>query len=184
MVDPDHPDNLARIAGLSPTGQFPALVDGDREITGSNAVIAYLDRIGDAPPLIPADREAALAARMLADVFDDYVNVPMQRIVFDAIRGADEKDPRGVADAKAMLDKSYVWLGTRIGQGCACGESFTIADCAAAPALFYADWVYSIPAGPLADYRARLLARPSVARVIDEARPYRPFFPLGAPDRD
>ena len=64
------------------------------------------------------------------------------------------------------------------------GDAFTIADCAAAPALFYADWVHPIPAGPLAAYRARLLAHPAVARTVDEARPYRDYFPLGAPDRD
>ena len=184
IVDPDHPDNMARIATLSPTGQFPAIVDGAREITQSNAVIAYLDRSGDAPPLVPTDPDAALDARMLADVFDIYVSVPMQRIVALAIRDESERDPRGVADARAMLDKSYAWLAARIGDGWAVGEAFTIADCAAAPALFYADWAHPIPAGPLSDYRARLLAHPSVARTVDEARPYRHFFPLGAPDRD
>lgn len=188
MVDPDHPENSARIADLSPTGQFPALVDGATEITESNAIIEYLDlHHGDAAPLVPADPREALAARMMADVFDDYVHQPMQRIVGDALRGDGEKDPRGVADAKSMLDRSYAWLEKRL-QGlewAACGR-FTIADCAAAPALFYADWVHRIPdtCPALAAYRARLLARPSVVRVVDEARPFRHFFPLGAPDRD
>jgi glutathione S-transferase len=184
MIGPDQPDNMARLAELSPTGQFPALTDGEVEITGSNAVIGYLDGIGDTPPLIPADRDAALRARMLADIFDDYVHVPLQRIVAECFRGDDEKDPRGVADARATLDKSYAWLARRTGQGWAVGDAFTLADCAAAPALFYADWVHPIPPGPLADYRARLLAHPPVARAVDEARPYRSFFPLGAPDRD
>jgi glutathione S-transferase len=111
----------------------------------------------------------------------------MQRIVADALRPAGERDPRGVADAHAQLEQCYAWLERRL-QGrkwAACGR-FTIADCAAAPALFYADWVHPIPAGcpGLAEYRARLLAHPSVKRVVDEARPYRSFFPLGAPDRD
>jgi glutathione S-transferase len=184
MVDPDHPENQARMVQLSPTGQVPALVDGDREITESNAVIEYLDRFCDSPPLVPANRDIALAARMLADVFDDYVATPMQRIVAEAFRGEGEKDPRGVADAAAILDRTYAWLASRIGGSWAAGEVFTLADCAAAPALFYADWVQPIPAGPLKDYRARLLAHPPVARVVDEARPYRPFFPLGAPNRD
>ncbi len=183
MVDPDHPDHTARIAQLSPTGQFPALVDGDAAVTGSNAVIAWLDRHGDAPPMVPPG-DAGLRARELAEAFDAYVAVPMQRIVAECFRGEGERDPRGVADAEATLDRSYAWFAGRIGDRWAIGEAFTIADCAAAPALFYADWVRPIPDGALAAYRARLLAHPAVARVVDEARPYRHFFPLGAPDRD
>lgn len=184
MVDPDHPDNAARMAQLSPTGQFPALVDGERSVTQSNAVIEYLDRVGNAPPMIPADADAALQVRMLADVFDDYVAGPMQQIVFESLRPEDQQDPRRVDEAKASLDKTYAWLAKRIGNGWANGAGFSLADCAAAPALFYADWVHPIPDGALKAYRARVLAHPSVARVVDEARPYRAFFPLGAPDRD
>jgi glutathione S-transferase len=184
MVDPDHPENTLRIRELSPTGQFPALVDGDRTVTQSNSVIEYLDRFGSAPTMIPSDSDASLNARMLADVFDSYIAGPMQQIVGGALRPADRQDPSRVADAKATLDKSYAWLGRHIGQGWAIGDRFTIADCAAAPALFYADWLHAIPDGKLRSYRARLLAHPSVARVVDEARPYRSFFPLGAPNRD
>lgn len=188
VVEPDQPAHQRRIAELSPTGQFPALVDGTREITQSNAVIEYLDlHHGDAPPMVPDDRDEALEARMLADVFDDYVSLPMQRVVGDALRDAAERDARGVADARTMLDRTYAWLERKLaGRRWATGERFTIADCAAAPALFYADWVHAIPEEhrELRAYRARLLARASVARVVDEARPYRSFFPLGAPDRD
>lgn len=184
IVDPDHPENSARIAELSPTGQFPALIDGDREVTQSNSVIEYLDRFGDAPTMIPGERDAELDARMLAYVFDSYVSVPVQQIVGEALRPKDRQDQSRVTEAKARMDKSYAWLARRIGPGWANGGGFSIADCAAAPALFYADWVHPIPTGALKDYRARLLERPSVARVVDEARPYRPFFPLGAPDRD
>jgi glutathione S-transferase len=187
MVDPDHPEHQARMAELSPTGQFPALLDGDRTITGSNCVVEQIDGHGDAPPMVPPDRAAAIEARMMADVFDDYVATPMQRIVTEAFRGEGEQDPRGVAEARAMLDKSYVWIARRLAdRHWAVGEAFTLADCAAAPALFYADWVHPIPEAldGLRAYRARLLARPSVARVVNEARPYRGFFPLGAPDRD
>ena len=188
MVDPQNPENQTRIAELSPTGQFPALVDGAKAVTQSNCVIEYLDLFhGDAPPMIPSDRREALEAREMADVFDDYVHAPMQRIVADALRGKDERDARGVAEARAALERGYEWLERRMQdrQWAACGR-FTIADCAAAPALFYADWTHPIPQSraALKAYRARLLARPSVARVVDEARPYRPFFPLGAPDRD
>ena len=188
MIDPDHPDNQARIGELTPTGQFPALVDGERAVIESNCVIEYLDlHHGDAPPMVPADPSEALEAREMADVFDDYIHAPMQRIVADALRGKHERDPRGVADARAMLERSYAWLERRLGdRQWAAGGRFTLADCAAAPALFYADWTHRIPARhtALTAYRARLLARPSVARVIEEARPYRAFFPLGAPDRD
>lgn len=188
MVDPDHPENLTRVAALSPTGQFPALTDDSREITESNAVVEYLDLFhGSAPPMVPADRSEALEARMLADIFDDYVHAPMQKIVGDALRSEGERDHHGVAEAHSMLDQSYAWLDERLKdkEWAAC-DRFTIADCAGAPALFYADWVHPIGNrhAALARYRARLLARASVARVVDEARPYRSFFPLGAPDRD
>jgi glutathione S-transferase len=184
MLDPDHADNQARIAALSPTGQMPGLVDGAREVTESNAIIDYLDRFGDAPPMIPKDPDAALTARMLADVFDDYVAAPMQRIVAEHFRPEGSSDPFGVDQARESLDRTYGWLNSRIPGTWAAGEAFTLADCAAAPALFYADWVQPIPEGPLKAYRARLLAHPAVARAVDEARPYRAFFPPGAPDRD
>lgn len=188
MIDPDHPEHAARIATLAPTGQFPALVDGATEVVQSNAVIEYLDlHHGKGAPLVPLDPREALAARMMAQVFDDYVHVPMQRIVGNALRPEDSRDPFGVEQAHGVIARCYAWLETRLQDGpwAACGR-FTIADCAAAPALFYGDWVHPMggrfPA--LAAYRARLLARPSIARVVDEARPYRGFFPLGAPDRD
>lgn len=188
MIDPDHPEHAARIATLAPTGQFPALVDGATEVVQSNAVIEYLDlHHGKGAPLVPLDPREALAARMMAQVFDDYVHVPMQRIVGNALRPEDSRDPFGVGEAHGVIARCYAWLEARLQDGpwAACGR-FTIADCAAAPALFYGDWVHPMggrfPA--LAAYRVRLLARPSIARVVDEARPYRGFFPLGAPDRD
>lgn len=188
IIDQDHPENAIRIAELSPTGQFPALVDGTVEITQSNAIIEYLDlHYGTVSPMVPADPREALECRMMADVFDDYVMFPMQQIVGNALRAEHEKDPRGLADAHAMLEKSYAWLNKRLeGKTWAASNRFTIADCAAAPALLYSDWVHPIPEThtALAAYRARVLARPSVARVVDEARPFRAYFPLGAPDRD
>ncbi len=187
MIDGDHPENQTKIAGLSPTGQFPVLIDRLRPIVESNAIVEYLDlHHGDAAPMVPSDAREAIEARMMADVFDDYVQTPMQKIVGDVLRPEGERDPRGVSDAHTMLDRSYAWFEDRLHSDWAAGSHFTLADCAAAPALFYADWVHPIgDAWPqLAAYRARLLARPSVARVVDEARPYRHFFPLGAPDRD
>jgi glutathione S-transferase len=92
-----------------------------------------------------------------------------------------------MAQAQAGIDRIYAWLDTELaGREWAIGADFTMADCAAAPSLFYADWASPIPErfATLKTYRARLLARPSVARAVDEARPYRAYFPLGAPDRD
>jgi glutathione S-transferase len=110
----------------------------------------------------------------------------MQVPVSDALRPSEHRDPYGVEQARGRLRRAYDWLETQLGDEWAVGAHFTLADCAAAPSLFYADWVEEIgPARPrLAAYRARLLAHPAVARAVDEARPYRPFFPLGAPDRD
>lgn len=184
MVDAEHPENLARMRELSPTGQFPALVDGARAVTQSNAVVEYLDRFGDAPKMIPDERESALTARMLACVFDSYVAEPMQAIVAESLLPAGQQDPRRVDRLRAKLEQAYAWLDARIGDHWAIGGRFSIADCAAAPALFYADWVHRIPGGALQTYRARLLAHPAITRVVDAARPYRPLFPPGAPDRD
>ena len=119
--------------------------------------------------------------------FDNYVSTPQQKIVADALRPEAARDPHGVHQARAMLDTAYAWLETKMAQRAwAAGDHFSLADCGAAPFLFYADWVQPIGAAHphVAAYRSRLLRRPSVARVVDEARPYRQLFPLGAPDRD
>jgi glutathione S-transferase len=189
MLSPDHPENNAMFAELAPVGRFPVLVDGDTVVHESSAIIEHCDLRHPGPvAMIPVAAEAAVQARMLDRLFDNYVMTPMQVPVFDAVRPADaDRDPWGVAQARDMLDKAYGWLDTLLtGRVWAIGEEFSIADCAAAPSLFYADWVRPIPErhATLRAYRARLLARPSVARCIDEARPYRAFFPLGAPDRD
>jgi glutathione S-transferase len=110
---------------------------------------------------------------------------PQGSIVFESLRPAGSRDPFGAEQSRALLDRAYAWLDQRMaGRTWASGQSFSVADCAAAPALLYADWTHPIP-GQLANvraYRARLLARPSYARILDEARPYRHFFPLGAPE--
>ena len=186
FMDVEQPENAARVSQLTPTGQFPAIIDDGVEIAGSNAVIAWLDRHGDAPPLVPEAREDRARAHMFADVFDDYIAQATNRFVGNALRPAGDRDPLALSEGAAMFERTYSWLEARIGAPWAVGERFTIADCAAAPALFYADWTYPIPDScpKLKAYRARLLARPAVARVVEEARPYRHYFPLGAPDRD
>lgn len=182
MVDGEHPDNAAAIATLSPTGQFPVLVDGGRVVVESAAIIEYLDlHHGSAPPLVPPDPREAIEARQMDGIFDDYVMAPLTRMVLNAIRDEGKRDPHSVAEAQALLDRSYAWLERWMqGREWAANGRFGLADCAAAPALFYAHWGHSIPPAHAAlhAYRARLLARPTIRRVIDEARPWRHFFPL------
>lgn len=124
---------------------------------------------------------------MLDCVSDNYVMTPMQKIVADQLRPAPDRDPHGVTEARGVPDRIYAWLHERL-DGCTwiAGDTSRLADCAAAPSLFYADWAHPVPPthADLRAYRARLLVRPSVARAVDEARPYRSYFPLGAPDRD
>jgi glutathione S-transferase len=181
-------DSFAELAKLWPLRLMPVLTDGDEVVREASIIVEHLMLRHPGPVrLIPQDPSAALKVRFLDRVFDNYVMGPMQRVVFDALRGAGERDPRGVADAKARLDQSYEWLDSELkGRTWAAGEAFTLADCAAAPSLFYADWVHPIAEkfGTVRAYRARLLKRPSFARAVEEARPYRAFFPPGAPDRD
>ena len=171
-----------------PIGQFPVLLDDDRTIAESSIIIEHLDLFPPGPVrLRPEVREAALEVRFLYRFFDHQVMTHVQRPVGEALRGADGRREEAVERAARALDTAYDWLEDKLaGRRWAAGDDFTLADCAAAPSLFYADWVH--PIGPdrswLRGYRARLLARPSFARAVAEARPYRPYFPLGAPDRD
>ena len=188
LLDRADQATMTEFAALWPLGRFPLLLDGDHPVAESTIIIEHLDLRHPGPVrLIPEDRAVALEVRFLDRFFDNYVQTPMQKIVLDAMRGEGEHDPRGVTEAHALLETAYAWLDRRIaGREWAAGPAFTLADCAAAPALFYADWAHPSPeALPSARaYRRRLNARPSFARAIEEARPYRPYFPLGAPDRD
>ena len=188
ILDPEHEENNAEFARLWPIKRFPLLVDHGQVVFEATIVIEYLQHFHPGPvKLIPGDPAQALEVRKLDRVFDNYVATPMTKPVFDTLRPEEARDAYGVTEAHAMLDTIYAWLNTQLdGREWAAGKEFSLADCAAAPALFYADWVHPMSDDypVLKDYRARLLARPSVARVVDEARPYRSFFPLGAPDRD
>ena len=188
QLDFDDTAMIEEWAALWPLRRMPVLRDGERAVMEATIIIEHLDRNHPGPVrFLPTAPDAALEVRMLDRVFDNYVMTPMQKIVFDRIRPADGRDPLGVADAEALLDRSYRWLdGHLAGREWVAGDGFSLADCAAAPALFYADWVRPIdPAfAHLRAYRARLLRRPSFARAVEEARPYRGLFPGGAPDRD
>ena len=137
--------------------------------------------------LLPHDPAAALEVRFMDRFFDTYVMTEMQKPVVEALKAEGGHKEQAMAEARRALDTAYAWLETRLaGRTWAAGEHFSMADCAAAPSLFYADWVHPIAATfpRLRDYRAQVLARPSFARAVDEGRPYRGYFPLGAPDRD
>jgi glutathione S-transferase len=183
----EEPAANAELAALWPLKRFPLIVDGDETILEATTIIEYLEiHYPGRTRLIP-DGDAGVEVRMLDRVFDNYVMTPMQKIVGNALRPETDRDAYGVLEARALLDKIYAWLDERLaGRSWACGASFTLADCAAAPSLFYADWAHEIPTSRanLRAYRARLLARPSVMRAVDEGRPYRSYFPLGAPNRD
>jgi glutathione S-transferase len=187
ILDPDHPENGADLARLWPPAKFPLLLDDGRPLMESSAIIEYLQLSYPGPVrLIPEEPAAALEVRLLDRVFDNHVMTLMQRVVGDALRPPERRDPVGVEETKAALDRIYGWLESHlVGRQWASGD-FSLADCAAAPSLFYADWVRPNDGRfpTLAAYRGRLIARPSFARAVEEARPYRSYFPLGAPDRD
>lgn len=178
----------AELESLWPIKKFPLLRDGDATIVESSIIVEYLmRRYPGTTRMIPVNDDAALTVRFMDRFFDNYVMSPMQTLVSDRMRTETERDAKGVADARKMLDVAYGWLEERIAsRAWASGGDFSLADCSAAPALFYADWVH--PVGDrfpeVIAYRGRVLARPSVARVVDEARPFRKLFPQGAPDRD
>jgi len=179
---------MRELAALWPMKRFPVLVDGDRTIFEASCIIEYLDiHHPGATKLVPVDRDLALEVRMLDRFFDNYISTPQQKFIFDRLRPEAARDAHGVAEAGRMLDTAYAWLDQRMqGREWAAGDRFSLADCGAAPFLFYADWTHPIDAGfeNVHAYRQRLLARPSFARAVDEARPYRNYFPGGAPDRD
>jgi glutathione S-transferase len=188
--DLDGADDAAmrELATLWPMKRFPLLRDGERTVLEASCIIEYLDLHHPGPVrLLPEDPREALEVRMLDRFFDNYVSTPQQKVVFDRLCPEGSRDPHGVAKARAMLDTSYAWLEQHLqGRTWAARESFSLADCGAAPFLLYADWTHPIGAQfpNVLAYRRRLLARPSFARAVDEARRFRHYFPLGAPDRD
>ena len=183
----EDPVANAELATLSPLKRFPVLVDAGRTILESSTIIEHLQLHHAGPARMIPDGDAGIEARMLDRMFDNDVMTPMQKIVHDAMRAEPDRDAYGVAQARGFLDSIYAWLDQRLaGRTWAAGEAFTLADCAAAPSLFYADWAHEISDtySNLRAYRARVLAHPHVARAVDEARPFRHYFPPGAPDRD
>jgi glutathione S-transferase len=187
MLDEDHPENFAELKRRWPFGKFPLLVDDGVTVIETTPIIDYLQAHHPGPNRWIPDGDLGLRVRFLDRFFDIYVMENMTKAGLDILRPEGSRDPYGAQQGRDNLHQAYDWLEANLGDGpWAAGEAFTLADCAAAPSLFYADWIEEIgPARPkLAAYRARLLAHPTVARAVDEGRPYRPYFPLGAPDRD
>lgn len=167
---------------LWPTGKMPLLVDRGRPVPETSIIIEHLQRHHARPgrTLIPADADAALEVRLWDRLFDLYVMTPMQVLTGDLLRPETERDPLGVAQARERLASTYALLDERLaGRTWVCGDAFSMADCAAAPALFYA--VTHLPFAPqqasLSAYFERLVARPSVARAIEQARPWFAHYP-------
>lgn len=183
LVDLGDPDSRAAFAAVWPLAKFPVLRDEARGLTipESTTVIEYLAQtFPGGVRLIPSDPADALQARLWDRFHDNYVAAPMQKIVADRLRPAGSEDPQGVVEARAQLDVAYGIIETEMAaKTWAAGDAFTLADCAAAPALYYANLVQPFDGERphLQAYFDRLLARASFARVVEEAKPYRPLFP-------
>lgn len=186
IVDGEHPANFEELKRHSPFGQFPLMIDNGQALFESSPIIEHLQVHHRGKCDWIPDGEQGRRTRFLDRFFDLHVMSQVQAVVGDALRPESARDAYGVERARSRLHVAYDWLEDQIGDGWATGETFTLADCAAAPSLFYADWVEEIgrERPKLSAYRSRLLSHPPVARAVEEARPYRPFFPLGAPDRD
>jgi glutathione S-transferase len=184
MVDFADPEARAAFVALWPTGKIPLLHDAARGkvVPETSIMIEYLDtHYSGGQPMLPADPDARLDARLWDRLLDCYVMTPMQRIVANQLRPEAERDARGATEARALLAMAYGMLERQLAdRPWMTGTAFTIADCAAAPSLFYAGIIEPFPGEHvhLAAYFERLIRRPSVARTLEEARPYFAFFPF------
>jgi glutathione S-transferase len=182
-VDLSNESERAALLKLWPIGKFPVLRDDatDRTIPESSIIIEYLDnQYPGRTRFIPADARLALQTRLRDRFYDLYVHLSVQKIVGDRLRPKGGRDPHGVEEARARIQSCYGMIDKEVApKTWAMGDAFSIADCAASPALFYANKV--VPFGDnhshLAAYFDRLKARSSFARVISEAEPYFRMFP-------
>jgi glutathione S-transferase len=187
VLDVENPDPFfAELKAYWPFGKFAVLVDDGKPVIETSCIIEHLQVHHRGPNEWIPDGDLGRRVRFLDRFFDLYVMENMQKIATDPLRPEESRDAFGVEAARRNLNTAYDFIEGQLGEPWAAGDEFTLADCAAAPSLFYADWVEEIgdERPKLKAYRARLLAHPVVARCVDEGRPYRSFFPLGAPDRD
>lgn len=193
-LGPGEDENNVVIHASHPAGKFPVLTDGEKRVIEATTIIEYLavHHPGHAP-LIPADPAVAVTARMIDRVFDNYFQTSFQRIVGAYLSTTEvgnqptvgEPDMAEVEAGKAGLQRAYVWLEDWLANN-TLPPHVSLVTCSAAPALFYADWCDPIPAEcpRVAALRAEVLALPPVVCCVEDARPFRPYFPPGAPDRD
>jgi glutathione S-transferase len=183
MLDPEHPQNFGEMLALWPPGKFPLLTDGERAIPESTIIIDYLDAHYPGPVrLIPDDPDAARQVRLADRFYDLHVHNQMQRIVNNWIRPTDDRDPTSDREAREKLDLAYDMIEADMKtKTWAAGETFSLADCAAGPALFYADFQHPLgDARPNAKaYLERLKARPGLKRAMAEAQPFMHMVPRG-----
>lgn len=183
IIDLGDPASRAELEKIWPIARFPVVRDEskDRTIPESTTIIEYLARrYPGKTELVPADPDLAWETRLADRFYDLYVNVPMQKIVTDRIRPAGKSDPHGVAEARRLLATAYGMIDREMAtRTWATGDAFTMADCAAAPAMYYANLVMPFAGAHenAAAYLGRLMKRPSFARAVEEAKPYRAFFP-------
>jgi glutathione S-transferase len=182
LLNLSDPQERAAFVALWPTGKMPVLVDRGKVVPETSIIIEHLQQHYGAPErsLLPADPERALEVRLWDRLLDLYVMTPMQALTADLLRPESERDPTNVAEARARLLSSYAMIDGQLdGRPWIAGDDFSLADCAAAPALFYAfaylPWPLELTR--LGQYFERLVARPSVARTIDQARPFFEWFP-------
>ena len=182
QVDLGDPADRAAFEAVWPLARFPVLRDraADRTIPESSIIIEYLARTRrSAALLVPADPDAAMQTRLVDRLIDGTIHAPFQQIVSERMRPDGAHDPFGVEQARGRIRSGYEVIAPMIAGPWAMGEAFTMADCAALPALFYADYAVALADWPdLAAYLARLKTRPSVARVLAEAEPFFQYFPL------
>jgi glutathione S-transferase len=182
LLSPDEPATGAEFQKLWPTGKFPLLRDEarGRTVAETSVIIEYLQLFYPGKvQLIPTDPDLACEVRTWDRVFDAYIHVPMQKIVADALRPEGSRDPFGVQQAREQLLKGYAMVEAALGErSWIVGDSFTLADCAASPALFYADTIVPITTSKTVAYLNRLLSRPAYARALAEAEPFFPMYPL------
>jgi glutathione S-transferase len=181
MVNPGDPAEKAAFQALWPTGKLPLLDDGGTIVPETSIIIEHLERYPGNARLLPSEPHAQLKARLWDRLFDCYVMDPMQRTIAQQLRPIEERDARASREAQEGLSAGYDLIERGIGDRVwAAGKDFSIADCAAAPALFYATTIRPIPEThpKLKNYFERLVSRPSVRRVIKEAGPYFQLYPL------
>ncbi|HEY8004537.1 MAG TPA: glutathione S-transferase family protein [Phenylobacterium sp.] len=182
LVNLGDPADRAAFQAVWPLAKFPVLRDDERgeTVPESSIVVDYLaQHYPSARGLVPADPDAARQVRLLDRLIDSYVHLPFQRIVSERLRPEGQHDPFGVEQNRDAVRQGYDLIAPMIAGPWAMGETFTAADCAALPALFYADYGLSLDGWPgLRAYLDRLKARPSVTRVLAEAEPFFQYFPL------